>query len=426
MDCKYENCLTKAKFGCFCKEIEVRLCDVHANTHCLLQGTHKLCPLYTHLDDQSKHKFIKKLREKIDAFDILVHKISQKSYSLLRAIIKTTESAVSKLKEQQRNLINKCLSAMKNSEVLVKDYKEYQEVEDYNFVLMFELENQLESRIEDYFSVDFSMSIKLEPAPEASELNKSFVFFEKNSRTLNVFDLLDMTGGASTVNLEDSFGDKAGWCRLPGRKIFQCGGQLSTLYPPLSASYIIDVDTRTVSSKPEGPWRKYAVGVCSYLEPFVYVFGGAGLFGSLLSESEKFDLLNETWTSISPLPLPSDYNSSIVKNPFIYITGYQIGLYKYKIDTDQYSSSFDLFVASKVLIEDNGLVFILCEKGVFLVQERNLIRSKKQSLIKEEAVLTSYPVKKGNSVYFLMSDGYLFKFNLTTLDIERLTLLGYN
>lgn len=426
MNCIFENCYSKAKFGCSCKESEVSLCDVHANLHCVLQGNHKLSSLYTHLDDSSKYKFLKKTREKFEAIDILIHKINQKSYNLLKTIIKSTESAVNKLKEQQKDLMNQCLSALKTNEVLKKEYKDYQEVEDYSFVLMFEQESQLESKIEDFFSVDFSMYIKLEPIAESSEYNKSFIFFDKNSKILNIYDLLDMTVKSFPINQEDYFGDNAGWCRLPGRKVFHYGGQLNTLYPPLNSSYIIDVDTRTVSIKPEGPWKKYAVGVCSYVDPFIFVFGGAGLFGSLFSESEKFDLKNETWTTISSLPLPSDYNSSVVKNSIIYITGYHVGVFEYMIETDKYRSNFDLFIAGKVFIEENGNLFILCEKGVYILQEDKWIRVKKQSVIREEAVLTSYPVKKGNYVYFLMTDSYLFKFDLTNFDVQRVKMLEYN
>lgn len=377
------------------------------------------------LDDGCKKKYIKKIREKFDAVDLLLFKINQKAYSLIRTVIKSCEVAANNLKKLKSELLDQCLSALNNSEVLIEDYREYLEVEDYNFILMYEQESHLESRIEDYFSVDFTMSIKLEPSIESSEFAKSFAFFEKNSKVLTIYDLLDMKVKSAPVESEDYFGDNAGWCRLPGRKVFQYGGQLNSFYPPLNTTYIIDIDSKTVSKKAEGPYKKYAIGVCAHIDPYVYIFGGSGLLGSLFSESEKYNLSTDSWHTISNLPFPSDYNSTVTKNNTIYVTGYQIGIFKYTPDTDDYTLSFDLNTISKILIEEAGNLYLITERGVFVSQDHQWTRIKKQTVIREEAVLSSYPVKRGNYVYFLMSDSYLFKFNLTTFEVERAKMLEF-
>ena len=424
MPCSYEFCQNQSRFVCKCKP-NIQYCANHSTIHCSLKGEHELTSLYTHLDHSSFYSFIQRQLSKHSAISSIIQCINHKSAELIQQIVKLRDQATLQLFQNLNAMELEIKSTYKSHEILTQEYINHLETEDYDLHIEFKEPCRIESEILDFFTQDFTLNLKLVPNKN-SDLVKSFVFFEKNSQNLNIFDLVDMKTKIIQVESQDYFGDYAGWCRLPGRKIFHFGGQLTAFYPPVLSTYIIDVDSGKIEQKQDGLNKKYTVGVCSFISPHVYVFGGSGLLSSLYSESEKFDIEKNEWTSISMLPFGSDYNSSIIKNSEIYVSGYRLGVFIYNPQLDSYRSSLELDSGNKILLNEGSTVFLLYGSKLYTQEEETWIKSSNPTILSEEIVLKSYPVQRGTSFYFILSDNFIYKFNLVTGTVDRIRALPYN
>lgn len=424
MSCSYELCQNQPRFICKCKP-NVHYCANHSSIHCSLKGEHELKSLFTHLDDSTFSSFIQRQLSTHSAISSIIQYINHKSASLIQQIVKLRDQSTLQLSQNLESIHLSIKSAHKTHEILTQDYINYLETEDYDLNIDYPEPGRLESEIFDFFTQDFTLNLKLVPN-QKSDLVKSFVFFEKNSKNLNIFDLVDMKTNIIQVNSQDVFGDYAGWCRLPGRKVFHFGGQLTAFYPPVSSTYLIDVDSGQIEQKQDGLNKKYTVGVCAFISPHVYVFGGSGLLSSLYSESEKFDIEKNEWSSISMLPFGSDYNSCIIKNSEIFVSGYRLGVFVYSPQLDSYSNSLELDSGNKILLIEGNTVFLLYGSKIYTQEEENWIRSSSLTILSEETVLKSYPVKRGTSFYFILSDNFVYKFNLVTGAVDRVKALQCN
>jgi hypothetical protein len=423
MICSYDICQEPARFQCLCKSSNLYLCPTHSSDHCLSKGPHELQNLYTHLSDSQKALFIKSQLKTYEILHQLTEKITKKCSELIHSILTYQRQVLNDLNNKKSESLNHLTSVLNSNSVPNPIYQKYLETEDFDLTIDPLNSSKLDSELFDFFSQDFSIYLKLVPSRESSELLKSFVWFEKNSKKVIEFDLLCMESRSFEVESEDFFGDYAGWCQLPQRKVFHYGGQLNRLYSPLMSTYFIDVDFKKVEKKADGINKKYTVGVCAFFKPFVYVFGGSGMLSSLYSDCEKYNVYEDKWSSICCLPFGSDYNCAIVKDSGILVSGYRLGVLFYDIGKDCYENLMELNSGAKILLLEGSIVYLLFGNKVFVKDSEQWVLSEKRNILSEEVVLLSYPVKRGTSFYFAMSDSFLYKFNLVNGNLDRIKLV---
>ena len=308
-----------------------------------------------------------------------------------------------------------------NNEIPTDDYTQYLAEEDYDFTLDTSLINisKCTASLKEFYSRNFMDCLKLVPSYSPSTLTKSMVFFLRKSKTLVNIDVKSLDLTKKEVKIDESQGSRAGWCRLPGAKIFHCGGQVSTFQQPLNYCMIIDLLSNTIQKMQDVPEKKYTIGTCAYLDQYVYVFGGSGVLGALLYESERLDIAANKWTIVQRLPIPSDYNSTVVLDRNILVTGMRLGVLVYNVDTNKYGEEIAAVDGHKVMISEGESVYILHANTLI---ERCFGRwtcVNENIRLPDEESMACYPVKCGAFIYFLLSNNILYRFDIMKKNIEK-------
>jgi hypothetical protein len=89
----------------------------------------------------------------------------------------------------------------------------------------------------------------------------------------------------------------------------------------LNSAVIISIDDQAIKMCINGP-TNHSTGQCTYYNEYVYVFGGNN--GSVINECEMYSIENDKWSSIAPISMQSNNNSSVISGNFIYVTGYSV------------------------------------------------------------------------------------------------------
>ncbi|OMJ79024.1 hypothetical protein SteCoe_21055 [Stentor coeruleus] len=237
--------------------------------------------------------------------------------------------------------------------------------------------------------------------------------------------VIDNSVSKVDLDIEDFLGIQPGFCRLPQRRVFYCGGLLSEFYRPIVSCYIIDPRENIAQKYPDMPNRKYSAGLCTYQNNYIYVFGGALIFGIFSSRSERLNLEARAWESIANLPKASDYNSSAIIKDTILVTGYRIGVFSYIPSTDTFQSLISATSGSKILFSEEDSGFLIHGDCIFEYTNNLWEKVAKNDVVPNNPYLISYPVKHGKWVYFLLSNNYLYKFDLFEKIVEKVILNAF-
>lgn len=425
--CSLQPCINSIKFKCLCKGQNIFICQEHSHIHCQEPGSHKLLQIFKTLDQPSANLYANKRMEKHNALKVIKSMLRERTTELINYIYQKHFEAVKKIDNEQ-NLIRKNIkSALLNKEILIEDYASFLEMEDCDFdinSLIVDI-SDIEKKTDEFFNKNFCEGVVKVPSEKGVDMVKNMIFFQQNTKTLINLNLLDLSVAKKTIYLPENMGASAGWCRIPQGKIFHYGGQLSSLYKPLNTCYIIDPQNLIAEKCPDGPYRKYTIGPCALLNNKVYIFGGAGVLGSLLSNSEMFCLTNKTWTTIANMPVASDYNCTAIHQDNIYVTGYRIGVFLYSPIPDTYSELTQAVQGIKTMFTDSHSIFVL-HMGTIIEFSNGVWEILTQdSSLPSDLYLLSYPIKHSIWVYFVLSNKSLYRFNLTTKSVDCITLLSF-
>ena len=342
--------------------------------------------------------------EKLRVIAEIKAKLIEETSILLQLITKRSNSALEKFVQLEENIFRIQEKARESNEIPIEEYLQYLNQDDFFFSSNLSLLNTSEcsAAINTYFSNNILESLTFVQAYSSSSLTKSMIFFVRNSKVLVNIDMQSLNLTKTKMNLKNRKGSHAGWCRLPGARVFHCGGQTGYLKKPLKSCFIIDKIANTLETMTNGP-RKYTVGACAYLEDIVYVFGGSGILSVTLQNSEKFDLSTKEGTILQQLPMPSDYNSTSVQDRSIIITGCRLGAIIYKTGTNTYTEEMPSIFGHKIMISEGENVYILHSGSLIkrFYGQWNCIN--KTTGVPHEDFLVSYPVNYGNYIYFLLS-----------------------
>lgn len=424
--CSYQGCLISSNFLCSCKEPSIFLCTKHSITHCQEQGNHNLLSVYISLNFEEKQKFVYKTEQRRKVLNNVKSALSQSTNDLISCISAKYKESIQNIMNEQNKLILTLQKVISTNEVNRKDYSLYQETYDYDVYMdntMFENQT-IKELINNYYSIDFLNAVKLIQIPSAQNLTKSMVFFLKSSKTLVNLNIQNSNLTKAEVRLDNALGSNAGWCRLPDNRVFHYGGQKSSFSRPQSYTYIIDIGENDIRRKADGLVKKYNIGPCAYHDNSVYVFGGSSIF-SVVSNSERFNVETNLWTCIEPLPNSSNHNSTVVINDQIYLTGENIGALKYNILENSYSEELLGFDGCKVIYSEGNNIFISYANRLTEKNDGRWSHFPQATVVPQDTYLVSYPVKHENFIYFLLSNDYLYKFDIGKKELTKLGLIRY-
>jgi Galactose oxidase, central domain len=418
--CYSQACSNPIQYKCSCTASPGYFCKDHSILHCQEPGNHKLVASHFKLDNVTKANFIKKALEKRNAISQIRKKLALNTKEIISFISEKAHNQINSLIEEELKLSNSIEIACDRDEIYLDEFVSYLSSEDYDFVVNYSLLDMIsiKQKISDAFSFEFIKCLKLVPSRDYVKYSKSFNFFSRSSKKLIRFDIPNLEYSKTQVNIETNEGNLAGWCLLPDKKVFHYGGQVGALSLPLNTCNIINPVSKKVERKSNGLVRKYTIGVCQHYNGDVYVFGGSGVVSVLLSDSEKYNLAADTWTSIQPMPLPSDYNSTFLLRKNIFITGYRMGVYIYNPQTNSYTQSIEDVDGQKIMIGEGNKLYIIHRKTLIEYVNDSWTKVNSSINIFADKYLISYPVNYQKWIYFLLSDNKLYRFDISNSSIE--------
>ncbi|OMJ82235.1 hypothetical protein SteCoe_17141 [Stentor coeruleus] len=425
--CSMQPCTNPVKFKCLCKDQKFLMCQEHSSIHCQEPGLHKLLLVFKSLDQLSVNLYVNKSMEKHNTLKTIKSMLRERTFDLINIIYQKYFEAVKKINNKQSLIRKNIKSALFTKEILIKDYASFLEMEDCDFdvnPLLFDTVD-IEKKTDEFFDKNFYEGVIKVPSDKSVEMVKSMIFFQQNTKTLTNISLLDLSVTKKTMNLPENMGASAGWCRIPKGKIFHYGGQLNPLYKPLCSCYIIDPQNLTAEKCPDGPNRKYTIGPCALLNDKIYIFGGSGVLGSLLSNSEMFSLIDNTWTTIANMPIASDYNCTAIYKDSIFVTGYRIGVLLYSPVSNTYKELTQTVQGMKIVFTDSHSIYVLHMGTIIEFTNGAWEILTKDSNLPVEPYLLSYPIKHSIWIYFILSNKSLYRFDLTTKSINCIALSNF-
>ena len=245
--------------------------------------------------------------------------------------------------------------------------------------------------------------------------------FDDKTKIFNIIDPFSAKDLKFALNIQDKLSNFGGFCELPNSKFF-CYGGYNGGYTDVA--YIIDIKNLT-GEKRKSSFKKCAMGVCVHYQGEIYVMGGYQKGPK--PKSERYTIASDSWANIANVPSETQSNSCILVDTSIYIAGACSScIHQYSILNNTYKSFGNFSTENKVLLQGTNNIYIL--DSVNLYKSTNLsctaftcLRS--ISIIPNKPLI-SYPVRKDSTIYFLLSNNVIYKFDIVSnqlCPLRRLT-----
>ncbi|CAG9329023.1 unnamed protein product [Blepharisma stoltei] len=257
------------------------------------------------------------------------------------------------------------------------------------------------------FKIDFS-----KPAPIPIVSSNSISIFKHWTKELIIGKLESDSNKSIQLSLFESMDLRTSMCPLSDNYIF-CYGN----HPCTGITFLIDPFMRIIHLAPGYPC--HGSGSIFYNNK-VYTFGGFD--GKNLVRAAYFDLSQNFWHQLSPMPKPSARCSCVIYGNMILLTGRQHSdAYLYDINTNSYSALGLTLLkdSTKIILTGNNSVYIIDAKGFIYKNEKgdiNIWKPIKEAKLKDRW-LNSYRVLYNSSVYFIL-DHKLYRFDLESETIK--------
>ena len=199
-------------------------------------------------------------------------------------------------------------------------------------------------------------------------------------------------------------------CLLSPTKIFLQGGIVNEEF--ISDSFEVDLLTGTITEKAYGPIN--AAGTCVRKGNFIFIFGGAtrGIYEPS-PLSQKYDIGNDQWSNLTPLPVPSYNNSGVPWGKAIALVGQHLSsVYHYDIEEDNYTVDHALPGTYKIITAYNGIIFVIT------ASEIHVFENGEWKIFPQTAGLYSctysYHVLKDNYIYMITPPQEILRLDINT------------
>ncbi|OMJ68912.1 hypothetical protein SteCoe_33494 [Stentor coeruleus] len=450
--CQYQGCNQDPEYICKCNEEYTFICSNHLNEHTQKGINHSIIKNFTEITLGDKQIMIAQCNISLRQLRLMRENISQKTRENISIIVTNALRDLEYIRKNEQ-LIESSIDLISLKDRLVKK-KNYSECEVFLMKYLTDpnkICEELDKRASEMlFDLDFEMKIKtlkeenidfknqlekltIEHDKKISAIqnfigidfneendNPQISFFTDNSKKLITINLFSDSDTSYLCNIPENLTCFGAFCKISQDAFFYYSGRCGNSYTDIS--YIIDTNTKILTKLPSWKTNSYS-GLSSYVGNDIYTFGGHN--GSIIhSEAHKYNLLSNTWSSVSSMPLPTQSNCSIPLNDSILVVGYNLpGIYRYSWDTNSYTS-LGLFQGSqhKIICKANGKVFVL---------EYNKLHESISNNLNQFAVvngattvpnsyLISYPVKNGNNLYFVLGDFKIYRLNFQTRAVVML------
>ena len=247
----------------------------------------------------------------------------------------------------------------------------------------------------------------------SEEIDIYFVPYQRQDIYKFDTNTLSLSLALSSTNFLIGYGPHL--CALGKGKLFMQGGVINDEF--ISDSVLIDITTGEITEKAFGPIN--AGGACVHYENFIFIFGGAtrGIYEPS-SLSQKYDIENDQWSILPPLPLASYNNSGTIYGKKIAIVGQHLGnLYFYDIDNDNYIVDRELLASYKIITAHNEVIFIIFENGILVLEDGKWSNYPQDQC--RAACMYSYQVFRDNYIYFVVPPQVVIRLDIRSKVIEQ-------
>lgn len=249
-------------------------------------------------------------------------------------------------------------------------------------------------------------------------------FFKSGTKRMVNINVKSMETSSFMVNTPDNMSMYSAWCPLPdGNVFYACGnnGSINNLV------YYVNPTLKTVNKRANAPNGKQYVGVCALFKEDIYMFGGYNTSNQVTNACEKYSLTNNTWAQIQGCPSSMSYGTSLVFRDEIYLTGNNITyIYKYSAENNSYSNQYTSLQSGgyKVFCQGGGRLYIF-ENSRLLEYFSEWVCLTTSTPVSASYYLLSFTVRDGDWIYFLLSDNFIYRFNLIDKKIEKVDQITY-
>jgi Kelch motif len=461
MSCTAQTCKNEAEIRCECNSPHLLFCELHISLHIREPGSHILKPYNISIDESLKKVLIISFRNCIYNSKTTKEDLIKKSNALVSNIIKQTTESCEKIRESE-NMYIKAIEYLQTEKYIknnspvgqfVLKYLENQHLIETDFAKMrsevsfidnsplnfqnskrvpedlyLELERNKEFYQKSLDELQDQINTLTCCLEEKEILNKyhnsSFLcYFEKNSKNLIKLQVLKDSDLKIPINMNDDMDYKAGYCELPKDRFFYYGGYPSTRTDYV---YIINAEKNSAVKRPNRK-IKHSMGCC-YYNDFVYIFGGY-LNGNYTKDAEKYHIGSDTWKELQMTPEDLEETSIVSSQNKILLVGYRsLNVYVYSISTNSYYSTYVLTEKKcKFVVNGLGKVYIFEN---FKLHESDSYSSINFTHISNTIVpnfyLRGYTIRNEYSLYFLLEDWNIYRFNLLTKETCRLRAVKFS
>ena len=422
MSCSVGTCSLEPLFLCSCEGNSKALCEFHSGFHLNEYPDHKIKLFNSPISLQEKKSIISTILNEVQALNLLKLRLEQVSKILINTINLSLSRALSPIIKSQATLLSKVSEISTSTSIKSSEYEKFLNDEDLIFKINpvhLDYFTQI-LEIDSFYTKDF-LSLIEKVNKKSEGLSNTFSFFNKNSGTLFSLNPFTEELDSSELKLEKSMGGSAGTCLLPNKKVFYYGGQFSVMTWPSDLCSIIDPELKKVEFRAKGPKRMYNIGTCAYLNGKVFMFGGSGKCRLLCNNAFEYSIEEDTWKSISYLPIGSENNCALAAFGGIAVTGQRLGGYLYDVEKDVYEEKMQKSEGGKVLLDCGRNLVVLVNGGVMVWSQDGKVEAVNGATgLCSELYMKSYPVIHSYWIYFLLSDKNLYRIHHRTFVLEKL------
>ncbi|OMJ68657.1 hypothetical protein SteCoe_33832 [Stentor coeruleus] len=462
-NCEFEKCKGLPEYICECQGKTTGLCSNHLQIHCLKpfqhnfksnfetlgeedkklisaickQGLAKISKMREMIVNKSREKInniilttskdLNKLREKQDLFQEMIEfaasngkiiktkTLSKRDELILEKISKKT-SFYDELDKEEHEMVNAFEAGLNQREIsnIIEEVKKNTEENSKTGEKVKELNEKVQEIIETKNEVSKILS-HLEDKMNEHTLDYhsykkvTFLCYPKNdTKCLNIINPFSDKDQQILLDIPDNLRPWGGTCMLSSRELF---------YNNQRNTYIFNLETRTAVKKSNSIHSRDDTGPgCIYNEN-VFIFQD--------DISEKYTVMTDTWSSVSKMPVNSQWISSAAFKNFIILTGSQTcSAFFYYPDSDAYKAYGNFTPGKhKTLIKDGSNVYIFENGKIYenTNQELTEFRLLQSDTCIPNNSIACIPFKKSSMIYFILySDWNIYRFNTNNRTVEKI------
>lgn len=215
------------------------------------------------------------------------------------------------------------------------------------------------------------------------------------------------------------------WCRISKNQLFYYNFTNSGTFFQSKQHYFYIIDLVSCKILKQPIEIHGNSGCCPCVDSKLYIFGAIKL-ANYSNKAFTIDINTFTLTNLNDLPVPLIQISGFPLKSQIYFTGlHSDHIYIYDIPSGTYFSTGHLIENNyKIIFSCANRVFLLANDMIFEVFQGTLLKIHK-TLPFHSKYLIADALSYKSSLFFLLNDNSLYKFSISSLNIEKIREITY-